>query len=119
MEEERELTRDALLSRRTALQDGIARPLLPPMSDAHKGRKCLVLDLDETLLHSSFKVSLSSFPSPAPVWVSSGRLGRSSPLPLTSRSLSSDVARSLTWTSLCPRLTSADPASRLHCPCRD
>ncbi|KAL7411272.1 NLI interacting factor [Mrakia frigida] len=40
---------------RTAL-DGIARPLLPPMSEAHKGRKCLVLDLDETLLHSSFKL---------------------------------------------------------------
>ena len=41
------------------IQDGIARPLLPPMSEAHKGRKCLVLDLDETLLHSSFKVSFS------------------------------------------------------------
>ena len=26
------------------------------MGDEHKGRKCLVLDLDETLLHSSFKL---------------------------------------------------------------
>ncbi|KAI9306640.1 HAD-like domain-containing protein [Cunninghamella echinulata] len=29
--------------------------LLPPISNEHTGRKCLVLDLDETLLHSSFK----------------------------------------------------------------
>ena len=32
--------------------------LLPPIAPEHKGRKCLVLDLDETLVHSSFKVSL-------------------------------------------------------------
>lgn len=31
--------------------------LLPPIAAEHKGRKCLVLDLDETLVHSSFKVS--------------------------------------------------------------
>lgn len=31
--------------------------LLPPIAPEHKGRKCLVLDLDETLVHSSFKVS--------------------------------------------------------------
>lgn len=31
--------------------------LLPPIQPHHKGRKCLVLDLDETLVHSSFKVS--------------------------------------------------------------
>jgi carboxy-terminal domain RNA polymerase II polypeptide A small phosphatase len=31
--------------------------LLPPIQPQHKGRKCLVLDLDETLVHSSFKVS--------------------------------------------------------------
>jgi RNA polymerase II subunit A small phosphatase-like protein len=31
--------------------------LLPPVRPEHKGRKCLVLDLDETLVHSSFKVS--------------------------------------------------------------
>lgn len=32
--------------------------LLPVMRPEHKGRKCLVLDLDETLVHSSFKVYL-------------------------------------------------------------
>ena len=32
--------------------------LLPPIAPEHKGRKCLVLDLDETLVHSSFKVSV-------------------------------------------------------------
>jgi RNA polymerase II subunit A small phosphatase-like protein len=31
--------------------------LLPPIEQRFKGRKCLVLDLDETLVHSSFKVS--------------------------------------------------------------
>lgn len=30
--------------------------LLPPIAPHMKGRKCLVLDLDETLVHSSFKV---------------------------------------------------------------
>ena len=30
--------------------------LLPPIKPEMKGRKCLVLDLDETLVHSSFKV---------------------------------------------------------------
>ncbi|KAG9256112.1 HAD-like domain-containing protein [Emericellopsis atlantica] len=30
--------------------------LLPPLAPALKGRKCLVLDLDETLVHSSFKI---------------------------------------------------------------
>lgn len=33
--------------------------LLPPVAPEHKGRKCLVLDLDETLVHSSFKVRCS------------------------------------------------------------
>ena len=33
--------------------------LLPPITAEHKGRKCLVLDLDETLVHSSFKVCTS------------------------------------------------------------
>lgn len=32
------------------------RWLLPPLQPHFKGRKCLVLDLDETLVHSSFKV---------------------------------------------------------------
>jgi RNA polymerase II subunit A small phosphatase-like protein len=39
--------------------DGMPRPLLPPIAPQHLGRKCLVLDLDETLVHSSFKVSRS------------------------------------------------------------
>ncbi|WPH02890.1 Hypothetical protein R9X50_00575800 [Acrodontium crateriforme] len=30
--------------------------LLPPVRPEFKGRKCLVLDLDETLVHSSFKI---------------------------------------------------------------
>eukprot|EP00747_Dinoflagellata_sp_TGD_P025759 gnl/TRDRNA2_/TRDRNA2_131463_c0_seq4.p1 gnl/TRDRNA2_/TRDRNA2_131463_c0~~gnl/TRDRNA2_/TRDRNA2_131463_c0_seq4.p1 ORF type:complete len:300 (+),score=70.46 gnl/TRDRNA2_/TRDRNA2_131463_c0_seq4:164-1063(+) len=30
-------------------------PLLPPLSEQHKGRRTLVLDLDETLVHSSFR----------------------------------------------------------------
>jgi carboxy-terminal domain RNA polymerase II polypeptide A small phosphatase len=30
--------------------------LLPPIQSRFKGRKCLVLDLDETLVHSSFKI---------------------------------------------------------------
>lgn len=33
--------------------------LLPPIQPHLKGRKCLVLDLDETLVHSSFKVAFS------------------------------------------------------------
>ena len=33
--------------------------LLPPLQPSFKGKKCLVLDLDETLVHSSFKVSLA------------------------------------------------------------
>lgn len=42
-------------------QEGPSAPepqkwLLPPIAPEHKGRKCLVLDLDETLVHSSFKV---------------------------------------------------------------
>ena len=41
---------------RHSLQDGVPRPLLPPLAPKHAGRKCLVLDLDETLVHSSFKV---------------------------------------------------------------
>jgi RNA polymerase II subunit A small phosphatase-like protein len=38
------------------LQDGVPKPLLPPLSPQLAGRKCLILDLDETLVHSSFKV---------------------------------------------------------------
>jgi RNA polymerase II subunit A small phosphatase-like protein len=32
--------------------------LLPPITSQFSGKKCLVLDLDETLVHSSFKVSM-------------------------------------------------------------
>ena len=32
--------------------------LLPPIAPKFQGKKCLVLDLDETLVHSSFKVCL-------------------------------------------------------------
>lgn len=35
--------------------------LLPPVLPHLRGRKCLVLDLDETLVHSSFKVSACIF----------------------------------------------------------
>ncbi|MBW0462267.1 hypothetical protein O181_001982 [Austropuccinia psidii MF-1] len=37
-------------------EDGVARPLLADLDTIHQGRKCLVLDLDETLVHSSFKM---------------------------------------------------------------
>lgn len=33
--------------------------LLPALRSEHHGRKCLVLDLDETLVHSSFKVRIN------------------------------------------------------------
>lgn len=36
--------------------DGQPQPLLPSILPQHTGRKCLVLDLDETLVHSSFKM---------------------------------------------------------------
>eukprot|EP01126_Amoeba_proteus_P052547 TRINITY_DN6358_c0_g1_i5.p1 TRINITY_DN6358_c0_g1~~TRINITY_DN6358_c0_g1_i5.p1 ORF type:complete len:275 (+),score=39.93 TRINITY_DN6358_c0_g1_i5:182-1006(+) len=36
--------------------DPSSRVLLPPQREDKKGRKCLVLDLDETLVHSSFEV---------------------------------------------------------------
>lgn len=37
--------------------------LLPPLRSEFRGRKCLVLDLDETLVHSSFKVCSANFPT--------------------------------------------------------
>ncbi|KAM0755893.1 NLI interacting factor [Meredithblackwellia eburnea MCA 4105] len=36
-------------------EDGLPHPLLDELAPELKGRKCLVLDLDETLVHSSFK----------------------------------------------------------------
>jgi carboxy-terminal domain RNA polymerase II polypeptide A small phosphatase len=55
------------------------RFLLPPQAPEHKGRKCLVLDLDETLVHSSFKVSelsavFSMYPADCLPDPASGRL---------------------------------------------
>lgn len=41
--------------------DGKQQWLLPPIAPRFKGKKCLVLDLDETLVHSSFKVGILSF----------------------------------------------------------
>ncbi|KAG2132777.1 HAD-like domain-containing protein [Suillus clintonianus] len=35
--------------------DGKPCPLLPPIAPEHTGKKCLVLDLDETLVHSNFR----------------------------------------------------------------
>lgn len=43
-------------SSQVSTQDQPQRWLLPTMRAEHRGRKCLVLDLDETLVHSSFKV---------------------------------------------------------------
>lgn len=39
-----------------ANQDGLPHPLLAELAADMQGRKCLVLDLDETLVHSSFKM---------------------------------------------------------------
>ncbi|KAI1459475.1 NIF-domain-containing protein [Annulohypoxylon moriforme] len=38
------------------VEQGQTKYLLPPVEPHLKGRKCLVLDLDETLVHSSFKI---------------------------------------------------------------
>ncbi|EME45267.1 hypothetical protein DOTSEDRAFT_71091 [Dothistroma septosporum NZE10] len=40
----------------TSEHDPRHNALLPAMRSEHRGRKCLVLDLDETLVHSSFKI---------------------------------------------------------------
>ncbi|GAA5991772.1 hypothetical protein JCM10908_001134 [Rhodotorula pacifica] len=37
-------------------EDGLPHPLLDELAEDMLGRKCLVLDLDETLVHSSFKM---------------------------------------------------------------
>ncbi|WVQ67126.1 uncharacterized protein L199_005321 [Kwoniella botswanensis] len=51
-------------------ENGNPAPLLPSILKEHHGRKCLVLDLDETLLHSSFK-SLPSADYIVPVEIES------------------------------------------------
>jgi RNA polymerase II subunit A small phosphatase-like protein len=46
----------------TVVQNAVAKDkqqwLLPPLRPEFEGKKCLVLDLDETLVHSSFKVTI-------------------------------------------------------------
>ncbi|KAI6913410.1 hypothetical protein KC355_g18120, partial [Hortaea werneckii] len=44
------------LSSAASERDETQKWLLPPLKPEHRGRKCLVLDLDETLVHSSFKI---------------------------------------------------------------
>lgn len=39
------------------MSDHSPRPLLPPVRHQDMHKKCMVIDLDETLVHSSFKVS--------------------------------------------------------------
>ncbi|KAI7205908.1 NIF-domain-containing protein [Hortaea werneckii] len=46
----------ALRHRHNSMRDETQKWLLPPLKPEHRGRKCLVLDLDETLVHSSFKI---------------------------------------------------------------
>lgn len=50
----------AIAAREEYVQPTDRKWLLPPVSTEHKRRKCLVLDLDETLVHSSFKVDVLS-----------------------------------------------------------
>ncbi|KAK9761513.1 hypothetical protein K7432_013538 [Basidiobolus ranarum] len=40
----------------TTTEQPDTKALLPPLAPEHIGKKCLVLDLDETLIHSSFKL---------------------------------------------------------------
>jgi RNA polymerase II subunit A small phosphatase-like protein len=48
--------------------EGGQKWLLPPLRSEFKGKKCLVLDLDETLVHSSFKVGPPMFIQTVIVW---------------------------------------------------
>lgn len=48
---------ESIVRKESAVSLPNKKHLLPPISEDHLGRKCLVLDLDETLVHSSFKVS--------------------------------------------------------------
>ena len=45
--------------RKTNPNDISRRGVLDPPSEMKMSRKCLVLDLDETLVHSSFNVSMN------------------------------------------------------------
>ena len=62
------------------------RPFLPPMQERDYGKRTLVLDLDETLVHSSFK----SVPNPdyvIPVEID-GKVSRKQPSPLANAAAS-------------------------------
>lgn len=50
------LDRGAASSSNAVIPSEQQKWLLPPLQPRFQGRKCLVLDLDETLVHSSFKV---------------------------------------------------------------
>ncbi|VVC93222.1 unnamed protein product [Leptidea sinapis] len=43
------------------MSDHAPRPLLPPVRHQDMHKKCMVIDLDETLVHSSFKVPVVSW----------------------------------------------------------
>jgi len=44
------------INKQSQLSLNEVKPLLEPLADEFKERKCLILDLDETLVHSSFKL---------------------------------------------------------------
>jgi RNA polymerase II subunit A small phosphatase-like protein len=58
LEQRREAVRDQ--TSETSLSEPQQKYLLGPLRPEFKGKKCLVLDLDETLVHSSFKVCLQT-----------------------------------------------------------
>jgi carboxy-terminal domain RNA polymerase II polypeptide A small phosphatase len=55
LEQRRDAVRDQ--TSETSISEPQQKYLLGPLRPEFKGKKCLVLDLDETLVHSSFKVS--------------------------------------------------------------
>ncbi len=79
------------------------RWLLPPKEARFQGRKCLVLDLDETLVHSSFKVGRPLFPRDGHPAHKKSRSyhKRILPSPWTSKAMctTSTSLRGLAWTS--------------------
>jgi len=63
LEQRRDAVRDQ--TSETSMSEPQQKYLLGPLRPEFKGKKCLVLDLDETLVHSSFKVLVSSHDMPA------------------------------------------------------